>query len=99
MVWVNIILFIAGWIGISFLYCWLRLASGSLWPCLLLHAVSDWAGYYVTPLFMTGKAVSGTWAMNIGKVSPILTSLVLAAIVIWYVRRHPIVPERSGEVS
>ncbi|WP_321506420.1 type II CAAX endopeptidase family protein [uncultured Methanoregula sp.] len=89
-VWAAFIDMTIGFIGISFVYCWLRLASGSIWPCLLLHTVSDWIGSCWEPLYVTGQAVHGTAGMVPQFGFDIGSSLLLAAIVIWYVKRHPV---------
>lgn len=39
--WYAILCFLILVIGISFAFAWLRLASGSLWPAVLLHAVHN----------------------------------------------------------
>lgn len=36
--WYSITCFTVMVIGISFLFAWMRLKSGSVWPCMLLHA-------------------------------------------------------------
>lgn len=40
-VWYALLCFTVSVIGVSFFYTWLRLASASLWPCVLLHASSN----------------------------------------------------------
>ena len=47
--WFVYLDFTVGVVGIAFVYCWLRLASGSFWPCVLFHAVSDWVGSFLIP--------------------------------------------------
>src|SRR5512139_626031 len=40
-VWYSIACFMVLVVGVSFAFAWLRLASGSLWPAVLLHAVHN----------------------------------------------------------
>lgn len=51
--WVVYLDFTIGIVGVSYVYCWLRLASGSLWPCVVLHAVMNWLVSYASPLWLT----------------------------------------------
>lgn len=37
-----LVLFTVGMIGESFVYCWLRERSGSLWPAVVLHGFGNW---------------------------------------------------------
>ncbi len=37
-VWFSVICFAVGVVGIGVLFAWMRLKSGSVWPCMLLHA-------------------------------------------------------------
>ena len=39
--WYALVCMTIATVAISFVYTWLRLRSGSLWPCALLHAVSS----------------------------------------------------------
>ena len=34
-------------IALSFIYTWFRLRSGSIWPCVLLHAVQNYIAYLI----------------------------------------------------
>ena len=88
---------IIGMIGICLVYGWLRLASGSIWPCLLLHTVSDWTGGWPGQFLTAGPHGSST-GISFVSVLPVLYSLLLAAGVIWYVKRNPVTP-RQVEVS
>ena len=40
-IWYALVCMTISIVAISFIYTWLRLRSGSLWPCALLHAVSS----------------------------------------------------------
>ncbi len=40
-VWYSVACFMVLVVGVSFAFAWLRLASGSLWPAVLLHAVHN----------------------------------------------------------
>ncbi len=45
-------------VGISFVYTWLRLRSGSLWPAALLHAASNTFQAYFESLTKHGDVTS-----------------------------------------
>ncbi|MDQ6802071.1 MAG: CPBP family intramembrane metalloprotease [Acidobacteriota bacterium] len=40
-IWYALMCMTVAIVAVSFVYTWLRLRSGSLWPCALLHAVSS----------------------------------------------------------
>jgi membrane protease YdiL (CAAX protease family) len=64
----------------SFLFAWLRLASGSLWPCVLLHAVHNTA---VQSIFTPLTADTGHTAWFIGEFGAALpAAAILAAIAV-----------------
>jgi membrane protease YdiL (CAAX protease family) len=49
--WYSVACFAVGVIGVSYLFTWARLASGSLWPCMLMHASHNaWVQEFFTPL-------------------------------------------------
>jgi membrane protease YdiL (CAAX protease family) len=50
-VWYGALMFLIMVVGISFVFAWLRLKSGSLWTAALLHASHNlWVQAFFTPL-------------------------------------------------
>ncbi len=90
--WLTYLDFTIGLIGISFVYLWLRLASGSLWPCFLLHTVSDWIGSCWEPLYVTQNTLPGTGGIVAELAFNVLLQIVMVALVVWYMKRNPVMP-------
>jgi membrane protease YdiL (CAAX protease family) len=61
--WYSVTCFVVLVIGMSFLFAWMRLRSGSLWPCAFLHASHNlFIQAILTPLTTdTGKTA---WAID-----------------------------------
>ena len=77
--WYSVTCFAAAVLGISFVMAWLRLASGSLWPCMLLHAAhNSFVQDFFTPL--TGDTGHTAWFID--EFGAFLPVAIIAAAVI-----------------
>lgn len=93
--WSTIFTFTIGVIAISFVYTWLRLASGSLWPCVVLHAVSDWFGSFIILKTVVPGPVTSTGAGGLAVELGINIFFALALAIIFYSFRRTI-PDFPG---
>jgi membrane protease YdiL (CAAX protease family) len=80
--WYSAICFFVMVVAIAFLFSWLRLRSGSVWPCALLHASHNaWIQAFFTPITVTTPQTKW-WIDEFGAMLAIVTVvwvLVLAA--------------------
>jgi len=85
--WYSISCFTVMVVAMSFVMAWLRLRSGSVWPCALLHASHNaWIQGFFTPLTVT-TARTKWWIDEFGAMLAIVT-LIWAAALVWRVRRN-----------
>ncbi len=74
--WYSVACFAVGVLGVGFLFAWMRLRSGSLWPCVMLHAVHNTIVQEVlTPL----TADTGHTAWFIDEFGAVLPLCIIAA--------------------
>ena len=80
--WYSVTCFTVLVMAVAFLFAWLRLASGSLWPCMLLHAVHNTAVQSIfTPLTSdTGRTAWFTG--EFGAALPIAAILAVVAVLV-----------------
>jgi membrane protease YdiL (CAAX protease family) len=82
-------------IAINFLWTWMRLKSGSIWPCVVLHAAHNtFIQRFFEPLTVH---YSGTWYVT-GEFGVALTVVsILLALYFWRRRSEVeiLVPERD----
>ena len=66
-------------VGMSFVYAWLRLRTGSLWPAVVLHASHN---VFITPIFsmLTVANAYTPWAIDEFGYLLAIASLLLAAV-------------------
>jgi membrane protease YdiL (CAAX protease family) len=84
--WYSVACFAAGVLGVGFLFAWMRLRSGSLWPCVMLHAVHNtFVQEVLTPL----TADTGHTAWFIDEFGAVLPLCIIAAS-IFIVRLWPV---------
>jgi CAAX protease family protein len=76
--WFGLICFTVLVIGSSFVYAWLRLASGSIWPAVILHASHN---QFIKHIFTAFTGDTGITAYVIDELG---IALALAAILIAY---------------
>ena len=77
--WYSVMCFAAGVLGVGFLFAWMRLLSGSIWPCVMLHAVHNTIVQEVlTPL----TANTGHTAWFIDEFGAVLPLCIIAAAVL-----------------
>ena len=91
--WYSTVCFMVLVIGISFAFAWLRLASGSLWPAVLLHAVHNEIiqGVFDKITINTGKTIYFTTEFGLG-----LAILgLLVGLIFWRIG----LPKESEKVS
>jgi CAAX protease family protein len=82
-------------IGISFIYTWLRLRSGSVWPAVLLHSASMTAQEMLEALTLdSGRTHYLTYEYGIG--FTVAVALILAAS--WHRLTAPKISASVGEV-
>jgi membrane protease YdiL (CAAX protease family) len=92
--WYSIACFTVMVLGISFLFAWMRLKSGSVWTGMLLHASHN---LFVQAFFdaQTRRArVTGLWTTEFG-VGLALAALVVA--IVFYVKRGELPAQRESE--
>jgi membrane protease YdiL (CAAX protease family) len=79
--WFSLGCFTAMVVGIAFIFAWARLASGSLWPCVLLHAAhNSWIQGVFTPL--TADTGPTRWFIDeFGIMLPVTAGI--AAYLVW----------------
>jgi membrane protease YdiL (CAAX protease family) len=76
--WYGVTCFAACVLGVGFLFAWLRMASGSVWPCVMLHAVHN---TYVQEVFTPLTASTGHTAWFIDEFGAVLpVAIIVAAI-------------------
>lgn len=84
--WIAVPSFTAMILALSVILSWLRLHSGSVWPCALLHASHN---LFIQRLFTPGTGRTGTWTDwsvdEFGIALPIVTALIAAVV---YLREH-----------
>jgi len=94
--WYSIACFTVLVLGISFLFAWMRLKSGSVWTGMLLHASHN---LFVQAFFdaQTRRArVIGLWTSEFGA-GLALAALVLA--ILFYARRGELPAQRQSEAA
>ncbi len=87
--WFSLVCFTLLVVGGSFLYAWVRLKSGSLWPAVLLHASHNLFIQNVFTPLTRGSALTPYFIDEFGILLPAAT--ILIALLIWRnVRLHPL---------
>jgi membrane protease YdiL (CAAX protease family) len=81
-VWYSMLCFAVMVIGISFLYTWVTLGSGSVWPAMLLHGSHN---LYVQGVFDRGTVDTGPTAWWTGEFG---AGLAIAAVIVALFTRH-----------
>ncbi len=76
--WFGLVCFTVLVVGSSFVYAWLRLASGSIWPAVVLHASHN---QFIKHIFTAFTGDTGVTAYVIDELG---IALALAAILIAY---------------
>lgn len=84
--WASVVFFTTGVVLAGIGFAWLRLASGSIWPCVVMHGVGNfWTQACLDPLTQnTGHTEWLTGEFGIGST---LTGLVILALM-WPALRH-----------
>ncbi len=79
--WFSVTCFAVLVMSISFLFAWMRLASGSLWPCMMLHAVHN---VYVQAVFTPLTADTGPtgWFIDEFGVALPVTAIIATILVV-----------------
>jgi membrane protease YdiL (CAAX protease family) len=84
--WYSLLCFSAMVIPMGFLYVWVRVRSGSLWPCVLLHQVHNlWIQNILTP--STGDTGPTRWWVNEFGAALAIVSI-LMGLYIWLKQRN-----------
>jgi len=86
--WYSLLCFSAMVIPLGFLFVWVRMRSGSLWPCVLLHRVHNmWIQNILTPA--TGDTGHTRWWVDeFGAALAIMSTLI--GLYIWLKQRNSI---------
>ena len=72
--------------AISFIFSWLRLGSGSVWPCVIMHAShDDWIQGFFTPLTVQ-TAHTKWWMDDFGAMLVIMTVLSTTCLLVYVAR-------------
>jgi membrane protease YdiL (CAAX protease family) len=78
----SLVCFTCMTVALSFILTWLRLRSGSVWPCALLHASHNcWVQAFFT-LLTVSTVQSKWWIDNFGAMVPIVTAIFAAVLVL-----------------
>lgn len=77
--WLSAGSFAIGVVGTAFLYTWLRLSSGSLYPCVLLHGLSDWVGSFLIPAYLVPVLSPGAFS-PVSVAGPAIDALFAVAV-------------------
>jgi len=100
--WYSFLCFAAMVIPSGFLYVWVRLRSGSLWPCVILHEMHNfWIQAVLTP--STGDTGPTRWWIDEFGAALAIVNIVMA-FYIWYRQRGTLeallpVPAVDGPVG
>ncbi len=85
--WFALVLFPVNVVALSFIYNYLRRASGSIWPCVLLHAFTNYFAFVlIAPLEQQAGPMSVFFVNDIG-ICYVLTNVAGAALAIRYAGR------------
>lgn len=79
--WYSLSCFAVLVVADSFIFTWARIASGSIWPCVLLHSAHNaWVQAIFTPL--TGDTGNTAWYIDEFGAALAIT-VIIAAVMIW----------------
>ena len=93
--WYGLAVVSANMIGLCFVMTWLRLKSGSLWPCVILHAASN---HFIQSFFESMTANTGRTKYVLGEFGIGFTFVVtLLAAYFWTRRAEVTQPELCAE--
>ncbi|WP_158793596.1 CPBP family intramembrane glutamic endopeptidase [Granulicella sp. L60] len=80
--WYSFLCFATMVIAMRFLWVWVRLRSGSLWPCVLLHATHNfWIQTVLTP--RTADSGHTRWWIDEFGAALAIVTLLMAAFICW----------------